>query len=88
MMRPREGLDIFYPIVPNLAWLERLVPLGVRTIQLRLKDVAGDIVRREIAAGLDLCARHGCQLIVNDHWREALAVERAQPAPSTRPALG
>jgi thiamine-phosphate pyrophosphorylase len=67
------GLDVFYPIVPDLAWLERLVPLGVRTIQLRLKDVAGDIVRREIGASLEVCARHGCQLIVNDYWREALA---------------
>ena len=28
--------------------------------------------RREIAASLEICARHGCQLIVNDYWREAL----------------
>jgi len=74
MMRACEGLDVFYPIVPNLAWLERLVPLGVRTIQLRLKDAAPDIVRREIAGAIEVCARHGCQLIVNDFWREALAV--------------
>lgn len=66
------GLDVFYPIVPDLAWLERLVPLGVKTVQLRLKDAAPDVVRREIGASLDLCARHGCQLIVNDYWREAL----------------
>jgi thiamine-phosphate pyrophosphorylase len=66
------GLDIFYPIAPDLAWLERLVPLGVRTIQLRLKDAPADRVRHEIAASLDICARHGCQLIVNDYWREAL----------------
>jgi len=74
MTGPDTGLDIFYPIVPNLAWLERLVPLGVRTVQLRLKDASPDVVRREIAAGLEVCTRHGCQLIVNDYWREALAV--------------
>ena len=45
---------------------------GVKTIQLRLKDVPADVVRREIAASLEVCARHGCQLIVNDYWREAL----------------
>jgi len=72
MTRPRGGPDIFYPIVPDLVWLRRLVPLGVKTVQLRLKNVTGDIVAREIAASLDICARHGCQLIVNDYWREAL----------------
>lgn len=67
-----HGLDVFYPIVPDLAWLERLVPLGVRTIQLRLKDAAPDRLRREIAASLEVCSRHRCQLIVNDYWQEAL----------------
>jgi thiamine-phosphate pyrophosphorylase len=66
------GLHVFYPIVPNLAWLERLVPLGVRTIQLRLKNADPDTIRREIAGSMQVCARHGCQLIVNDYWREAL----------------
>jgi thiamine-phosphate pyrophosphorylase len=69
-----DGLDLFYPIVPDLAWLERLVPLGVRTIQLRLKDAAPEVVSREIAAAIEVCARHDCQLIVNDYWREALAI--------------
>jgi thiamine-phosphate pyrophosphorylase len=69
-----DGLDVFYPIVPDLAWLERLVPLGVRTIQLRLKEASPERIAHEIAAGLALCARHGCRLIVNDYWREALAL--------------
>jgi thiamine-phosphate pyrophosphorylase len=72
MTRALEGLDLFYPIVPDLAWLERLVPLGVRTVQLRLKDAAPEVVRREIAGALEACARHDCQLIVNDYWRAAL----------------
>jgi thiamine-phosphate pyrophosphorylase len=68
------GLGIFYPIVPDLAWLERLVPLGVKTIQLRLKDAPPERIAREIAGSLEVCARHGCQLIVNDYWKEALAL--------------
>jgi thiamine-phosphate pyrophosphorylase len=72
MTRLRGGLDIFYPIVPDIAWLERLVPLGVKTIQLRLKDAPTDIVRRQIGDSLEVCARHSCQLIVNDYWREAI----------------
>jgi thiamine-phosphate pyrophosphorylase len=66
------GLDVFYPIVPSAAWVARLLPLGVRTIQLRVKGADRDAVAHEIAVALDLCRRHGCQLIVNDYWRESL----------------
>lgn len=69
-----NGLDVFYPIVPDLDWLQRIVPLGVRTVQLRLKNAPSDEVKRQIAGSLEICIRHGCQLIVNDYWREALAV--------------
>jgi thiamine-phosphate pyrophosphorylase len=67
------GLDVFYPIVPDADWLARLVPLGVRTVQLRIKDAAPEDVRRQIAASLTVARRHDCQLIVNDYWREAIA---------------
>lgn len=67
------GLDVFYPIVPDIGWMQRLVPLGVRTIQLRLKDASEAEVRRQIVESLEVCIRHGCQLIVNDYWREAIA---------------
>ncbi len=66
------GLDVFYPIVPDADWLARLVPLGVRTVQLRIKDVPRDEVARQITASLEVARAHGCQLIVNDYWREAI----------------
>lgn len=65
------ALDVFYPIVPDVTWLGRLVPLGIRTVQLRLKE-APDEVRRQLAAGLEICRRHGCHLVVNDHWHAAI----------------
>ncbi len=48
------------------------MPLGVRTVQLRIKDAAPEDVRRQIAASLTVARRHDCQLIVNDYWREAI----------------
>jgi thiamine-phosphate pyrophosphorylase len=66
------GLDVFYPIVPDADWLARLVPLGVRTVQLRLKGAPRGEIRRQIAASLALTREHNCELIVNDHWREAI----------------
>ena len=68
----RHGLDVFYPIVPDATWVARIVPLGVRTLQLRVKGVSADGVRRQIDESLVIARRHGCQLIVNDYWREAI----------------
>lgn len=66
------GLDVFYPIVPDIDWLKRLVPLGVRTIQLRAKDMDDAMLRDQITESLDVCRAHDCQLIVNDYWRLAI----------------
>ena len=67
-------LDVFYPIVPDSGWARRLVPLGVRTLQLRYKGDDTREIRRQIAETLELCIAHDCRLIVNDHWRAAIDV--------------
>jgi thiamine-phosphate pyrophosphorylase len=67
-------LDPFYPIVPDAVWAKRIVPLGVKTLQLRVKNAGSDQVRAEIAETMAICAVHGCQLIVNDYWRDAIAL--------------
>lgn len=72
LRRRAEGLALFYPIVPDAGWIARIVPLGVKTVQLRLKDAPDGEVRRQIAESLEVCRRHGCQLIVNDYWRQAI----------------
>lgn len=65
-------LDPFYLIVPDTARLSELLPLGVRLVQLRLKDLPDALLRSEIAEARGLCARYDVQLVVNDHWRIAL----------------
>ncbi len=65
-------LDRFYLIVDSAAWLERLLPCGVRLVQLRIKDTPEEVIRGEIAAAQALCARHGARLVVNDYWRLAI----------------
>lgn len=65
-------LDPFYLIVGDVAELARLVPLGVRLVQLRLKDQPDDEMQRQIGLAREICATHGAQLVVNDHWRIAL----------------
>jgi len=65
-------LDPFYLIVDSSSWISRLVPLGVKLVQLRIKDATEAVLRREIAVSKEICAKHGCQLIVNDYWRLAI----------------
>lgn len=65
-------LDPFYLILDSSDWIKRLVPLGVKLVQLRIKDRPEDVLRREIAAAKTICADHGCQLIVNDYWQLAI----------------
>ena len=67
MMLPR-----FYPIFDSVAWLERALPLGVKLVQLRLKDRPADSLRHEIRAGLALARAQGAALVVNDHWQIAI----------------
>ncbi len=67
----RLGLDVFYPIVPDLDWLARVVPLGVRTIQLRMKDMTAEDMRRQVRAAKQICAAHNCTFILNDYWKLA-----------------
>jgi len=65
-------LDPFYLIVDSSAWIERLVPLGVKLVQLRIKEMDEAELRGEIRRARKICAGHDCQLIVNDYWRLAI----------------
>lgn len=65
-------LDPFYLIVDSAAWVERLIPLGVRLVQLRIKDMPHAALREEIRRSRTLCAGAGCQLIINDYWQIAI----------------
>lgn len=71
------SLDVFYPIVPNCAWLARLAPLGIKTVQLRLKDVAEADIAREVLMAVKLSATYGIQIVINDYWREAIDTRAA-----------
>ena len=73
---PLTGPIGFYPVVSDAAWVRRLLALGVRTVQLRIKasdhtpeEIARQ-VRDAVAAGR---AVPGVQVFINDHWQLALA---------------
>lgn len=61
----------FYPVVSDLDLLHRLLQLGVKTIQLRIKDRTDKLsehIQRAVALGKQFNAR----LFINDHWQLAI----------------
>jgi thiamine-phosphate pyrophosphorylase len=67
-----QVLDPFYLIVDGSEWIARLLPCGVKLVQLRIKDKPDSTVRSEIAKSKTLCAHYGAQLIINDYWQQAI----------------
>jgi thiamine-phosphate pyrophosphorylase len=67
-----SDLDPFYPIVDSAAWVGRLVGVGARFIQLRIKDATEDHLRGETHHAVTICRRSGAELVVNDHWEIAI----------------
>jgi len=67
-------LDPFYPIVDSADWARRLVGVGARLIQLRIKDKEDAAVAAEARAALAICREAGATLVVNDHWRIAIEI--------------
>lgn len=65
-------LDRFYPIVPDVGWLERIVPLGVKFVQLRIKDASPQDVAAQAKRAASICTENNCLLVLNDYWDVAL----------------
>ncbi len=62
----------FYPVVPNLLWLKRLLSSGIKSIQLRIKDQDRNSLYRDIAEAIALCRAAAVDLYINDYWDIAL----------------
>lgn len=59
-----------YPIVDSTAWVKRLLPLGVKTIQLRIKN--NPHVESEIQQSILLARQYEARLFINDYWELAI----------------
>ncbi len=68
-MKKEIGL---YPIVDSSDWVEKLLPLGVKTIQLRIKDKKSVELENEIKRSVALAKKHHANLFINDYWELAI----------------
>jgi len=68
----QEGRIGFYPIVPDLSWMKKLVDLGVPSIQLRIKDADPQTISESIYEAVDYCRGKPVRLFINDYWQTAI----------------
>jgi len=61
-----------YPVVDSVEWLKKLVPLGVETIQLRIKDKQDKEVESDIRSAIEFCRTYNTRLFINDYWQLAI----------------
>ena len=65
-------LNKFYPIFENYNWLKNLLPIGIKFVQLRIKNQPVEVIREEVKKAQILCRRYDAILVVNDHWEIAI----------------
>ncbi|WP_370981360.1 thiamine phosphate synthase [Agaribacterium sp. ZY112] len=61
-----------YPVIERTQWLKRLLPLGITTAQLRVKDLEGEALEAEIKEAIALGHKYKCRLFINDYWQLAI----------------
>ncbi len=66
------ALPRFYLIIDDAALLVRLLPEGLRLVQLRVKEATPLELRRQIRQARALCEGFDAQLVINDHWEAAI----------------
>jgi hydroxymethylpyrimidine kinase/phosphomethylpyrimidine kinase/thiamine-phosphate diphosphorylase len=70
---PECGHDLgLYPVVDSVEWLSILLPLGIKTIQLRIKDKTAQALEDEIQQAVVIAEKHGARLFINDYWTLAI----------------
>ena len=69
------NLDRFYPIFDHPDWLERMLPLGVKLVQMRIKDLPVDETRMALRRSKQLCDAAGAIMVVNDFWEMAIDLD-------------
>jgi hydroxymethylpyrimidine kinase/phosphomethylpyrimidine kinase/thiamine-phosphate diphosphorylase len=69
---PAPGKLGLYPIVNSSIWVAKLLTCGVKTLQLRIKEILSfSTLQQEIQISIQLAKRHKANLYINDHWQLA-----------------
>ncbi|KUI96926.1 thiamine phosphate synthase [Vibrio sp. MEBiC08052] len=66
-----EDLSL-YPVVDDVIWVDKLLRLGVKTIQLRIKNPHQPDLEQQIKQAVSLGRTYQAQVFINDYWQLAI----------------
>ncbi len=78
MLRPGHDWGL-YAVMGDADGVLRCLDMGVRLVQLRLKNAPPNVLDAQIARCAAAAHHHGALLFINDHWQAAM--RHAQQAP-------
>ena len=61
-----------YPVLNSVEWLEKVLKLGVKTLQLRIKEKQAAQVEQQIIDAIALGKKYNARLFINDYWQLAV----------------
>lgn len=61
-----------YPVLDSIEWLEKALQLGIKTLQLRIKEQLPEQVEQQIIAAVALGKKYDARLFINDYWQLAI----------------
>jgi len=61
-----------YPVVDDVSWIETLLKLEVKTIQLRIKNPEQLDLEEQIVKAIELGRQYDAQVFINDYWQLAI----------------
>ncbi|WP_394252898.1 thiamine phosphate synthase [Vibrio profundi] len=61
-----------YPVVDSADWIEKLLRLGIKTTQLRIKDPHREDLEQQVIRAIELGREYNAQVYINDYWQLAV----------------
>ena len=61
-----------YPVVDSVEWIKTLLQLGIKTIQLRIKNPDDEHLESKVKQAIELGNQYNAQVFINDYWQLAL----------------
>lgn len=61
-----------YPVVDDVSWIITVLSLGVKTVQLRIKNPEQADIEEQIIKAIELGRQYDAQVFINDYWQLAI----------------
>lgn len=61
-----------YPVVDDVSWIKTVLSLGVKTVQLRIKNPEQADIEEQIIKAIELGRQYDAQVFINDYWKLAI----------------